>query len=96
MAGLIGPWSDFPDGPELSSGLSAVGGLTDHLDLAGGFQQHPEPGPDQLVVIGKQHPYHTGLPSTGTTPVTLNPPPSGPARRSPPSAVTRSRIPRKP
>jgi len=90
-------------------GLPAVGGLTDHLQVLGGVDQDPEPGPDQGLVIGEQHPDHgrtpwageaawpVSVPWTGRRAVTWKPPPGrGPACTAPPAAAARSRIPARP
>jgi hypothetical protein len=37
------------------NGLDAVGGVAHHLDVGLGLQDHPEPRPDQLLVVGQQH-----------------------------------------
>ena len=78
--------------------LVAVGGLADHLDAVLGVQQRPEPGPDQRLVVGQQHPDHwSPLSSRGRRAWTRKPPPGrGPAVSSPPRAATRSRMPRMP
>src|SRR5205814_9075757 len=85
----------------------AVGGLADHLDAVLGVQQGREPGPDQGLVVGQQHPDHRGSMGSvfkGRRARTAKPPPTspppftgrGPAVSAPPSAVARSVMPRIP
>ena len=50
-----------PTGRELD-GLGAVGRLAHHLDVVSGLEQDPEPGPDQRLVVGEQHPDHRETP----------------------------------
>jgi hypothetical protein len=47
-------------------GLAAVGGRADHPDVLGGVEQRLEPGPDQPVVVGQQHPVSPGRDSGWT------------------------------
>src|SRR5204863_8280351 len=79
--------------PGQPHGLVPVAGLADHLDVILGVEQSTEPGPDQDLVVSEQDPDHV-VPFRGSRARTLNPPPwRGPAKNSPPSAATRSRIP---
>jgi hypothetical protein len=45
-----------PQPPGGGDRLDAVAGLAHHLDVGLGLQDHPEPRPDQLLVVGQQHP----------------------------------------
>src|SRR5690606_36001084 len=66
------------------------------LDVGLGVEQRADPGPDQRLVVHQHHPDH-GAPFSGSSASTVNPPDApGSARRRPPSAVTRSRIPIRP
>ena len=44
------------EGPGLADGLDAVAGLADHGEAGRGVDQDHEPGPDQRLVVGDQHP----------------------------------------
>src|SRR5262249_13552443 len=75
----------------------AIGRLAHHADVLAGLQQHPEPRPDQGLVVGEQHPYHPASPVRGSVALTSKPPsPRGPAVTSPPTAAARSAIPASP
>jgi hypothetical protein len=43
--------------------LATVGGLPDDVDVLLGLQDHPEPGPDQALVVGQQDLDHRADPS---------------------------------
>jgi hypothetical protein len=45
-----------PQRPRLADRLDPVAGLADHAQVRGGLDEHPEPGPDQGLVVGDQHP----------------------------------------
>ena len=70
------------------------------------LDQRAQPEPDQVLVVGDQHPDHVGhagsprsarLRATGSRACTRKPPPAvGPGLNVPPSAVTRSRMPARP
>ena len=92
-------------GPQLAAqrhGVDAVGGLADHLEAGLGLQDHPQPGPDERLVVGQQHPdRHTAAGSgagTGSSARTRQPGPSsrGPAVTRPSNRATRSRMPTSP
>src|SRR6185437_6197373 len=77
----------------------------DHGDAVRGVEDHAEPGPDQLLVVGDQHPDrpgrlrggHGGGHRAGSRAVTANPPSGpGPADRFPPQDATRSAMPASP
>jgi hypothetical protein len=67
-----------------------VPGLAHHLQVLGRVDQHPEPGPDQRLVVGHHDPYDRcrlghGGPPNGRLAATRKPPPGrGPASRVPP------------
>src|SRR5581483_12052862 len=76
---------------------AAVGCLADHGDVVAGLQQHPEPGSQQGLVVGEQHPDHSAAPATGRLARTSKPPPDlGPAVSLPPTAAARSAMPVRP
>ena len=35
--------------------LAPVGGLADHLDAGLGVEDHPQPGADELLIVGDEH-----------------------------------------
>src|SRR5690606_35071376 len=76
----------------------SVGRLAHHVDIAGGVQDHAQPGPDRRVIVGEEHPDHSGSPTgsavavNGSRACTHQHPDSGPDRKVPLSAVARSRI----
>lgn len=89
--------------------LDAVRGLADDAEIGSRVDEHPEPGPDQGLVVGDQHPDltlwtrhraaagiapHRRRSSAGSRATTAKPP-SGraPAVSWPPSIAARSRIP---
>jgi hypothetical protein len=73
--------------------LAAVGGLGDHVDAGLGVEDHPEPGADELLVVGDEDPDA----HLGSTAVTVHPRPGlGPASSVPPSSAARSAIPARP
>ena len=85
-------------GPQLAGqrhGLTAVGRLADHLDVGLGVEDHAQPGPDDLLVVGDEHADgHRGGPLRGSTAPTVQPRSGpGPASRVPPSSVARSVMP---
>src|SRR5262249_33976025 len=76
-----------------AGGLLPVAGLADHLDVFLGIEQGPEPGPDQGLIVGQQHPDHRA-PLIGNRARTRKPPPGrGPASSPPPSRGPRSPTP---
>ena len=85
-------------GPELAGEghrLASVGGLADHLDVGLGVEDHREPGADQLLVVGDEHPDgHAAVPSLGRTASTVQPRSRlGPASSAPPRSLARSVMP---
>jgi hypothetical protein len=73
----------------------AVGGLP-HDGEPGGLEDQPEPGPDELLVVGDEDAQGTGHVS-GNRAVTVKPPSgAGPRVREPPQEATRSAIPARP
>jgi len=81
-----------------SHGLVPVRGLADDLDVGLGRQDHAEAGPDQCLIVDDEYPdRHGAVVASGSRAATTNPPSGrGPASSSPPSIVTRSRIPTRP
>src|SRR5690606_6347200 len=83
--------------------LEPVRRLGGHLDVRLAGEEQPQPLPGRRLVVGDEHPDHRA-PSTAPGPApsgsaarTRQPRGSrGPARSSPPSSRTRSRIPRRP
>ena len=75
-----------------------VGGLADDLDARLGVEDHREPGADDLLVVGDEHPdAHVAAPVRGSTAVTVQPRSgSGPASQVPPSRSARSIMPMSP
>ena len=75
--------------------LLTVACFADHLDVVFGFEDHPEPGSDQRLIIDQHDPNaHAASLFNGKDACTRNPPPGrGPARRWPPWRAARSRIP---
>ncbi len=71
--------------------LPAVARLADHLEVGLGVAEHPQAGPDQLLVVDEQDADHAAAP--GSTVRTSQPAPAGPAVSTPPSTSTRSRMP---
>lgn len=72
--------------------LASVAGFADDLDVCLRIEDHPEPGADELLVVGDDHTDgHLRVRPVGTTAVTVQPPPGfGPAWRVPPRSVARS------
>ena len=67
----------------------AVGGLADDLDVGLVLEDHPEPGPHELLVVDQDDPDRghapaTGSASTGSRAWTRKPVGVGPASKSPP------------
>ena len=81
-------------GPDERQGRLAVAGLADDLDPLLAVEQDPEPGPDELLVVGEHDPDH-GRPSH-TTRTRYPPAGSGPIVAAPPVVAARSRIPTRP
>ncbi len=89
-------------------GLLAVGRLPDHGDVIGGLAEHPQPGPDELLllVVDEQYSDHRissgcgagvgGGVGTASVAARRHPPSAGPASRCPPTSSTRSRSPTSP
>ncbi len=78
--------------------LAPVGGLAHHLDVGLGVEDHPEPGADELLIVGYEDAdAHLGFPSRGSTAVTVHPLcAQGPVSSVPPSSAARSLIPTRP
>ena len=74
----IGP--QFPGQPH---SLNPVTSLAHDHEVGLGLENGPEPGADELLVIGEQHAGH-GESSHGITAATSNPFPCAPKRRLPP------------
>jgi hypothetical protein len=70
--------------------ILAVGGLADHLDVRLVLEDHPEPGPNELLVVDQDHPDRgahrstAGSDSIGSRACTRNPVAVGAASKSPP------------
>ena len=76
----------------------SVGRLADHLDAGLGVEDHPEPGPDDLLIVGDEHAdgHVTGA-ARGSTALTVQPLSGpGPASRVPPRSIARSVMPTRP
>src|SRR6185312_15265847 len=74
-------------GRDRGDDLAAVRALAHHLEAERGAQDAPQTGPDQLLVIDKQHPDHDVPPVSGSLPR-----PPGPASQLPPTDSARSRM----
>ena len=74
--------------------LDAISGFTDDSDVVFGFEDHPEPGADEVLVVDHHDTDH-GV--TGSVARTNQPPPCrGPASSRPPQRAARSRMPVRP
>src|ERR1019366_3953216 len=75
-----------------------VGRLGHHADPVRCLEDHAESGPDQLLVIGDEHPDRASAGhGAGSLAVTANPPARpGPTVRLPPHHATRSAMPANP
>ena len=67
-------------------------GLADDLELRVRAEDHPEPGPDEPLVVGEQDADHSGSRARTAKP----PSGAGPLASSPPKTATRSRMPSRP
>src|SRR5208282_114336 len=81
-----------------TDGLRPVTRLGDHGDPVGCLEDHAESGPDQLLVIGDEHPDRASAGhGAGSRALTANPPARpGPTVRLPPQDATRSAMPASP
>lgn len=79
-------------------GFVAGRGLGDDRDATGGFEDGAEPGADEGLVVGDEHPERKAhAEAVGrVTWMRWRPSSVGPASRVPPSALTRSRMPASP
>ena len=83
-------------------GLPAVRRLRDHLEVAVRLEDHAEPQPEQVLVVGQDHPNRHRRPCrapsarSGIQALTRQPPVVGPANSRPLCSATRSRIPIRP
>src|SRR5687767_9402276 len=75
--------------------FAPIGCLADDFDLGLSVEDHPEPGPDDLLIVGKEHSDgHEWPPPLGSTACTVHPRLRfGPASRVPPSSFARSAMP---
>ena len=92
-----------PQSAGLAHRLDAVRGLADDVQVGRGFDQDPEPGPDEGLVVGDQDPdlaragarrdcsqrsgAHERRPSAGSRATTANPPSGRGPRRGPPPSI---------
>src|SRR2546429_450653 len=76
--------------------LTAVTAFPHDLEALLGMQDAPQALPHELLVVDEQDSDHAGSTVRGSSTSTHHESPSGPARSSPPSSVTRSCIPRTP
>jgi len=76
-------------------GIDTVSRLADDLDPVPSVQQEPQPGADQLLIIDQHDPGRT-QPWHGSTALTTNPDPSGPAVSDPTASRARSARPANP
>jgi hypothetical protein len=88
-------------GPQLPGqrhGFAAVSRLTHHLDVGLSVQDHAQPGPDQLLVVGDKYAdRHRAGRVRGSSASTTQPwSGPGPASRVPPRSAARSVIPTTP
>ena len=78
----------------LLDGLSAVGGLSHHLDVRRRLEQLAKAGADKRLVVRDED---SRTHASGRCARISNPPPSmGPVSKAPPYSATRSRIPIRP
>src|SRR4029453_9125806 len=76
--------------------IPPVGGLTQHSKAAG-LQQQPQPGPDQMLVVGDHHGGRHEFMGSGRVAVSSNTPSApDPYESVPPKTAPRSRIPTRP